>query len=101
MNNDYIQIEVRCTAEPHTHAKFLRLDPVFGVEWAGTLSQLLDGTSPLYVHPPGPLSPIGKCAICQAPLQATVQEVYNVLRPPQGTKRKESDAKPKKQRRRA
>ena len=36
---------------------------------------LLDGTSPAYVHPPGPESVIGKCGICGTPIRATAEEV--------------------------
>jgi hypothetical protein len=35
---------------------------------------LLDGTSPYYVHPPGPESQIGKCGICGSQVKATVVE---------------------------
>lgn len=35
---------------------------------------LMDGTSPMYVHPPGPDSVIGKCGICRAWLKAKVED---------------------------
>ena len=42
---------------------------------AKTLAELLDGSSSLYIHKPGELSPIGKCATCGAPLTAEVEEI--------------------------
>lgn len=69
-----IRIAVRCSREPLRHAKILRIDAKLGKKWAETLAQLLDGTSPLYIHKPGPLSPIGKCGVCCASVEAEVME---------------------------
>lgn len=41
-------------------------------EFAESCAKLTDGTSPLYVHPPGPESSIGKCGICGAQLSSRV-----------------------------
>ena len=68
------RITVRCATFPDAHAKILRIDHRLGREHVETLAGLLDGNSPHYIHPPGPGSPIGKCAICQGKLTATVEE---------------------------
>lgn len=73
-----IQITVRCEATPE-HAKVLRLKdrdfPANTRAYADSLAKLLDGTSEFYIFPPGPRSPIGKCAVCQGKVTATVEEV--------------------------
>jgi hypothetical protein len=64
---------VRC-AKDENHAKVLRIDPALGLGYAETLAGLLDGSSPLYIYPPGEGSPIGKCAVCGAKLNCTVAQ---------------------------
>ena len=73
-----IRIFVRCEREPNKHAKVLCLG--FGDQskandsefigylknMAATLAGLLEGNSPLYIHKPGPGSPIGRCGVCGA-----------------------------------
>lgn len=49
--------------------RFLDLPREYVLGMAG----LLDGTSPLYVYPPGSESLIGKCGICRAQIRATVE----------------------------
>jgi hypothetical protein len=43
--------------------------------WAEMCAGLLDGSSPLYRSPPGPESVIGKCGICRAQIECTVEAV--------------------------
>ena len=47
--------------------------------WAESWAGLMDGTSDLYVHKPGPASVIGKCGICG-------QQIACTVRPAQTTK---------------
>ena len=68
-----IRIMVRC-AKDKDHAKVLRIDSALGLGYAETLAGLLDGSSPLYIYPPGEGSPIGKCAVCGAKLNCTVAQ---------------------------
>lgn len=80
------EIVIRCTRNSD-HAKKIRVDAskeAWGQDAAEGLAALLDGTSPLYIHKPGPNSPIGKCATCGGPLTSTVERVQV------------KDAKPKK-----
>jgi len=69
------RITVRCELLPDVHAKILRIEHALGRELADLLAGLLDGTSPHYIHPPGPGSPIGKCGVCGSKITATVKEV--------------------------
>jgi len=69
------RITVRCQREPAKHAKILRLKSEQGRQYADTLASLLDGSSPLFIHKPGPDSPIGKCATCGGGVEASVEEV--------------------------
>lgn len=69
-----IRIIVRCK-ENSDHAKILRIGNELVREYAENLAGLLDGSSRFYIHPPGDLSPIGKCGICHGQLTATVEEV--------------------------
>ena len=69
-----IRIIVRCKENPD-HAKILRIGNELGTKYAVNLAKLLDGSSPHYIHPPGDLSPIGKCGICHGKLTATVEKV--------------------------
>jgi hypothetical protein len=69
-----IRITVRCK-EDENHAKNLRMDASRGLAWVETLAEILDGTSTMYIYPPGPGSPIGKCAICGGKLDAEIQVI--------------------------
>lgn len=69
-----IRITVRCKND-QDHAKILKIDARLGIEYAEALCGLIDGSSRHYIHPPGDLSPIGKCGICHGKLAATVEEV--------------------------
>ena len=70
-----IRITVRCEKDD-SHAKILKISHGLGSEYAKGLAGLLDGSSPFYIHKPGPKSPIGKCCICQGKLSAEVEEVH-------------------------
>jgi hypothetical protein len=76
----HIRLTVRCT-EVENHAKVLVIDaaclpPEFlGLNYAKVLAGLLDGSSPFYIYPPGPGSPIGKCGVCGGKLKCEVEEV--------------------------
>lgn len=65
------RVTIRCT-ENKDHAKILQMNlPLAMVEdFAG----LMDGTSPMFIYPPGPGSPIGKCGICRGQLMSTIEE---------------------------
>ena len=69
-----IRLTVTCTKDPD-HSKLLKIDASLGMEYAETFAGLLCGTSPLYVHKPGPKSPIGKCATCGGQLEYEIEEV--------------------------
>lgn len=69
-----LRITIRCQDHPEKHAKVLRIDPVLGIAWAIQLAGLLDGSSAMYIHKPGPDSPIGKCATCGGHLKCEVEE---------------------------
>ena len=62
-------IEICCE---QGHRQAIKVDPDLGEEWARGLAGLMDGTSPMYLYPPGANSPIGKCGICGTPITATV-----------------------------
>ncbi len=42
-------------------------------------AELLDGSSDMYIYPPGPDSVIGSCGICQSKFKCTVNEIPEVL----------------------
>lgn len=44
-------------------------------EYADGHAKLIDGTSPMYVYPPGNDSSIGKCATCGSQITSTPAEV--------------------------
>jgi hypothetical protein len=87
-----IRLKVQCV-DNEDHAKILELrhlpyphDPDLAlrnpddwfpfVRYAGAqLAALIDGSSPMYIHPPGEGSPIGRCALCQGKLKCTVEEI--------------------------
>ena len=68
-----IQIILRCKKD-RDHAKIFRLDANVGMGLAETLAALLDGSSHLYIYPPGDQSPIGLCAVCGGGLTSEISE---------------------------
>lgn len=68
-----IRLTVTC-AQDSDHSKLLKISAELGMEWAQTFAELLCGTSPFYVHKPGPNSSIGKCATCGGRLNYTLEE---------------------------
>ena len=71
-----IRITVRCTDEPQKHAKVLRLHAAAKLPLANVLAGLLDGGSPMYIHAPGPNSPVGRCCVCGARVKCEVEEIF-------------------------
>jgi len=69
-----IDLYIRCTREPQLHAKVIRFKPSEANEVVKTFAELLCGNSPLFVHKPGALSPIGKCATCGAKLEYEIKD---------------------------
>lgn len=69
-----IRLTIKCTRDPD-HQKLLKIDASLGMEYAETFAGLLCGTSPHYVHKPGPKSSIGKCATCGGQLEYEIEEV--------------------------
>lgn len=55
------------------HTQVIKVDGKLGREWAEAQAGLLDGSSSMYIHPPGPESVIGKCGICQKPITCRVE----------------------------
>jgi hypothetical protein len=64
-------LTVRCIDKP-THVQQIKMQTTR--EYAELFAGLLDGTSTMYVHPPGPESVIGKCGICGAQIRCVVEE---------------------------
>lgn len=62
------QIEYRCA---NGHVQIIRYQGMTR-HFAEQVAGLCDGTSPMYVFPPGPESTIGKCGICGAQLSSKV-----------------------------
>jgi hypothetical protein len=54
--------------------KFIGVDRRWAEIWAG----LTDGSSELYVHPPGPDCAFCKCGICGAPFKCSVHRGEDV-----------------------
>ncbi len=54
------------------HRQIMKVDASLGREYAESLAGLLDGTSPLYLYPPGEDSCIGKCGICGKKITCTI-----------------------------
>jgi hypothetical protein len=77
-----VRLIVRCTGDSN-HAKVLRIQRDYGghegagLAFAKVLGRLLSGTSPMYIHPPGEMSPIGFCRLCGEKLTCVVEEVAN------------------------
>lgn len=72
-----VRVIIRCSKDVD-HAKTLRLRADEGkvdttIALAKLLAALLDGSSPLYLLPPGDLSPIGHCGLCGAKWQCEVK----------------------------
>lgn len=68
------QIILRCRRDSD-HAKVIRIDQALGMAYVDTLAQLLDGSSHLYIHPPGDRAPIGRCSACGAQLKSEISQV--------------------------
>jgi hypothetical protein len=66
------RVTLRCQQD-EKHAKMLRIDYALGAEWLAILIGLLEGSSPLYIMPPGPSSPIGRCGVCGGKLKCTLE----------------------------
>lgn len=65
-------INIRCANGHEQQLKIQKPDKRDEEALARNLAGLLDGSSLLYLYPPGEGSPIGKCGICQAQIKATV-----------------------------
>jgi len=74
-----MRLTVRCTQDTN-HAKILEFKDM-DEEQAKRFAGLLDGTSPAYIHPPGPGSPIGKCGLCGGKIEVDIAE-WKVLQAP-------------------
>ncbi len=59
-----------CANGHSEEVKLVGEDERYARIWAG----LLDGSSELYQHPPGPDSPLCKCGICGATLTSSVRQ---------------------------
>lgn len=66
---DMYRIDAECQ---NGHRQKLYVDVRFGEVYAATLAGLLDGSSPLYVYPPGQESKIAKCGICGTAIKCTL-----------------------------
>lgn len=69
-----IRLKIQCVKNAD-HAKILRFGSLISLEEVDRLGELMCGTSPLYIHKPGPGSPIGKCALCGGQLEYEVQQI--------------------------
>ena len=69
-----IRLIIKCVRD-HDHQKLLKFSAELGMDYVETFAGLLCGTSPHYVHKPGPNSPIGKCATCGGQIEYTIEEV--------------------------
>ena len=100
-----IRIRVQCTANLH-HAKILRFQPETPIAFIEALAALINGTHPAYItkpnpgpnapipdrpcefcgerHAPGKHSPIGRCAICGATLETTIERIDQAPAPDVG-----------------
>lgn len=58
------------------HSQAIEVDGSLGVDWANGLAGLLDGSSPMYIHPPDPgsLSVVGRCGICRTQIKCVVTD---------------------------
>lgn len=68
-----IDLYIRCAKEPQLHAKVIRMHGL-NRESIEEFANLLCGTSRFFVHKPGALSPIGKCATCGAKLNYEISD---------------------------
>ena len=69
-----IRLIIKCIRDDD-HQKLLKFAAELGMNYVETFAGLLCGTSPHYVHKPGPKSPIGKCATCGGGLEYSIAEV--------------------------
>jgi hypothetical protein len=69
-----IRITLRCIRNG-THIKVLQLHGEAGMDLAEAIARIEDGSSPYYIHKPGALSPIGKCALCGGQLESEVKVI--------------------------
>ena len=67
-----IRLKIQCI-EDIDHAKILKIEGQTR-DQVEVLGGLLCGTSPFYIHLPGPGSPIGKCALCGGKLEYEIQD---------------------------
>lgn len=67
---DHIEIIASCA---RGHEQSIKIQRQLGIEFAKQQAALLDGSSAIYVQPPGQDSPIGKCRICRAPITCRVE----------------------------
>jgi len=78
---DAVRITVRCVKDAN-HAKLLQfMSNPEGMPWtlplATEVAAVLDGSSKRMYHPPGPGSPVGRCAVqgCGGRLKCEVQKL--------------------------
>lgn len=57
------------------HSQAIQVDGSLGREFAEEQAGILDGTSEMYLVPPGPDSIIGKCGICGRKIHCTVEDL--------------------------
>ena len=69
-----IRIRIQC-AEDQNHAKILKLRGDIGAAYARDVGELVCGTSPMYIFPPGDKSPIFRCAICGGKLSYALEQL--------------------------
>lgn len=78
-----IRLKIQC-AQDENHAKILRADALkleltFQGQSARRMmrfaGEMICGTSGFYIHKPGALSPVGRCARCGGELSYTVEEL--------------------------
>lgn len=75
-----VRITVRCR-EDQRHAKVLRFDgQQFSLPMVRAMAEVFAGEGRAFILKPGPLSPIGKCAVCGGKLDATVEEEFHAQR---------------------
>ena len=77
-----IRLKIKCAANEN-HQKILKMgsgasdNPKLAKlrHLTNQIAEIICGTSPLYIHPPGEFSPIGKCAACGSRLSYEIEEV--------------------------
>jgi len=68
-----IRLKIICEKFPDKHAKVLEMHRMKRRS-VKVFAGLLCGDSPYYIHKPGALSPIGKCATCGGKLRYDIEE---------------------------